>query len=169
MAMLWIAASEKRTKRGPKIRNYVAGATSKRAPYILPSITGNIDSHVEFLPSELSPAVGILKIPMDADLKLFDGQHRALGIFEFVRDYSNTEDTISLLLTVGLPLELRQQFSLILITTRANRQRRSVWHITTMIRSTSWQCIWPEPSPGWRAQWILNTTWSRQKLTAYQL
>ncbi len=47
---------------------------------------------------------------MDADLKLFDGQHRALGIFEFVRDYSNTEDTISLLLTVGLPLELRQQF-----------------------------------------------------------
>ncbi|EBU9575980.1 DGQHR domain-containing protein, partial [Salmonella enterica subsp. enterica serovar Enteritidis] len=96
--------------RAKKIRNYVAGATSKRAPYILPSITGNIDSHVEFLPSELSPAVGILKIPMDADLKLFDGQHRALGIFEFVRDYSNTEDTISLLLTVGLPLELRQQF-----------------------------------------------------------
>lgn len=96
--------------RAKKIRNYVAGATSKRAPYILPSITGNIDSHVEFLPSELSPAVGILKIPMDADLKLFDGQHRALGIFEFVRDYSNTEDTISLLLTVGLSLELRQQF-----------------------------------------------------------
>ncbi|MFW8188834.1 DGQHR domain-containing protein, partial [Klebsiella pneumoniae] len=55
--------------RAKKIRNYVAGATSKRAPYILPSITGNIDSHVEFLPSELSPAVGILKIPMDADLK----------------------------------------------------------------------------------------------------
>ncbi|WP_228715116.1 DGQHR domain-containing protein [Klebsiella pneumoniae] len=46
--------------RAKKIRNYVAGATSKRAPYILPSITGNIDSHVEFLPSELSPAVGIL-------------------------------------------------------------------------------------------------------------
>ncbi|EBU2048061.1 DGQHR domain-containing protein [Salmonella enterica] len=96
--------------RAKKIRNYVAGAVTTRTPYILPSITGNIDSHVEFLPSELSPAVGILKIPMDADLKLFDGQHRALGIFEFVRDYSNTEDTISLLLTVGLPLELRQQF-----------------------------------------------------------
>ncbi len=53
MAMLWIAASEG-TKRGPKIRNYVAGATSKRSSYILPSITGNIDSHVEFFQRTLA-------------------------------------------------------------------------------------------------------------------
>ncbi|EGD4232757.1 DGQHR domain-containing protein [Salmonella enterica subsp. enterica serovar Meleagridis] len=96
--------------RARKIRNYVAEATGSGKPYILPSITGNIDIAVDFLPSELSPSVGILKIPMEADLKLFDGQHRALGIMDFVRDYSNTSDTISLLLTVGLPLEMRQQF-----------------------------------------------------------
>lgn len=96
--------------RARKIRNYVAEATGSGKPYILPSITGNIDIDVDFFPSELSPSVGILKIPMEADLKLFDGQHRALGIMDFVRDYANTSDTISLLLTVGLPLEMRQQF-----------------------------------------------------------
>ncbi|MGS1569548.1 hypothetical protein ACVCEQ_27275 (plasmid) [Klebsiella pneumoniae] len=34
--------------------------------------------------------MGILKIPMEADLKLFDGQHRALGIMDFcqgLREY----------------------------------------------------------------------------------
>ena len=81
MAMLWIAASEANKTRAKKNTELCCRRNIKTSSYILPSITGNIDSHVEFLPSELSPAVGILKIPMDADLKLFDGQHRALGIF----------------------------------------------------------------------------------------
>ena len=100
-------ANKTRTR---KIANYLKGATYSTQPYILPSITGNIEEQVDFVPSELSPAVGILKIPMHADLKLFDGQHRAIGIMDFVRDCPDTADTISLLLTVGLSLEMRQQF-----------------------------------------------------------
>lgn len=96
--------------RARKISGYAGEATRNKIPYILPSITGNIECDVQFIPSELSPVVGIVKIPMEADLKLFDGQHRALGIMDFVRNYSNTGDTISLLLTVGLSREMRQQF-----------------------------------------------------------
>ncbi|HIG1032810.1 TPA: DGQHR domain-containing protein, partial [Klebsiella pneumoniae] len=36
--------------RARKIRNYVAEATGSGKPYILPSITGNIDIDVDFLP-----------------------------------------------------------------------------------------------------------------------
>ncbi|HCD7580253.1 TPA: DGQHR domain-containing protein [Escherichia coli] len=101
---------EANKNRARKISGYVGEATSIKRPYILPSITGNIDSDVQFVASELSPVVGIVKIPMEADLKLFDGQHRALGIMDFVRNHSDTVDTISLLLTVGLSREMRQQF-----------------------------------------------------------
>jgi DNA sulfur modification protein DndB len=96
--------------RARKISSYAGEATYNKLPYILPSITGNIECEVQFIPSELSQVVGIVKIPMEADLKLFDGQHRALGIMDFVRNHSNTADTISLLLTVGLTREMRQQF-----------------------------------------------------------
>ncbi|EEF4591095.1 DGQHR domain-containing protein [Salmonella enterica] len=101
---------EANKNRARKISGYAGEATREKRPYILPTITGNIDSEVHFVASELSSVVGILKIPMEADLKLFDGQHRALGIMDFVRNYSNTVDTISLLLTVGLSREMRQQF-----------------------------------------------------------
>lgn len=101
---------EANKSRAKKISNYISCATNNKTPYILPSLTGNVDTDVEFIKSELSPKVGILRIPLEADLKLFDGQHRAIGIMDFARDYSNTFDTISLLLTVGLPLEMRQQF-----------------------------------------------------------
>ncbi|HHU1575940.1 TPA: DGQHR domain-containing protein [Escherichia coli] len=101
---------EANKNRARKISSYVAESTFSKKPYILPSITGNIDSEVLFIPSEVSQVVGIVKIPMDADLKLFDGQHRALGIMDFVRNNSDTVDTISLLLTVGLSRETRQQF-----------------------------------------------------------
>ncbi|HBZ8014980.1 TPA: DGQHR domain-containing protein [Klebsiella pneumoniae] len=101
---------EANKNRAHKISNYAGEATFNKKPYILPTITGNIECEVQFIPSELSPVVGIVKIPMEADLKLFDGQHRALGIMDFVRNYSNTSDTISLLLTVGLTREMRQQF-----------------------------------------------------------
>lgn len=101
---------EANKSRAKKISNYISDAIDHNKPYILPSLTGNIDTEVDFVKSELSPKVGILRIPLEADLKLFDGQHRAIGIMDFVREYSHNFDTISLLLTVGLPLEMRQQF-----------------------------------------------------------
>lgn len=46
---------------------------------------------------------------MDAEIKLFDGQHRAAGIAEFCRNYS-TSVSVPLMLTQKLSLKIRQQF-----------------------------------------------------------
>ncbi|PQQ35658.1 hypothetical protein C6H68_23860 [Photorhabdus luminescens] len=52
--------------------------------------------------------IGILNVPMDADIILFDGQHRAYGIVEFCKQ-RDVNDNISITLTENLDLETRQQ------------------------------------------------------------
>lgn len=52
--------------------------------------------------------IGILNVPMDADIILFDGQHRAYGIVEFCKQ-RDVNDYISITLTENLDLETRQQ------------------------------------------------------------
>ncbi|KOO13196.1 hypothetical protein AKJ18_19865, partial [Vibrio xuii] len=76
---------------------------------MLPSLTGAIDEHPEFIESEYAN-VGLLKINMDSDIFLFDGQHRTTGIIDAIK--SNVDlrgHNVPMMLFAGMTLEERQQ------------------------------------------------------------
>ncbi|MBC8947019.1 DGQHR domain-containing protein [Xenorhabdus indica] len=95
--------------RSQKIAQYFIKSFDNKTHYILPPLVGNIDSDIEFNEVGNDTRIGILKIPMDADITLFDGQHRAHGIMEFCKQ-RDVNDNISIILTENLDLETRQQF-----------------------------------------------------------
>ncbi|EGH9360812.1 DGQHR domain-containing protein [Salmonella enterica] len=94
--------------RVKKFINYLTDAAKKGTPFIVPALIGNCDSDIEFEPIGNTMA-GIVRIPMDAKIKLFDGQHRASGIIEFIENYDITL-SVPILLTEKLSLDVRKQF-----------------------------------------------------------
>ncbi|EIU7553796.1 DNA sulfur modification protein DndB [Vibrio vulnificus] len=94
--------------RAKKISTYII---ENKQSYVLPSVCGAMDSEmVEFIESELSPNVGILRVNMDADLYLFDGQHRSTGAIDAVsNDVDLRSHHLPIMLFVGMTLEERQQ------------------------------------------------------------
>ncbi|WP_273860715.1 DNA sulfur modification protein DndB [Photobacterium sp. GSS17] len=93
--------------RAKKISNYMAENSDT---YILPSLIGVIDRHPTFVTSEVSDHIGILKIDMDSEIKLFDGQHRATGIIDRVnQDSEYRHHNIPVMLFTDMTLEERQQ------------------------------------------------------------
>ncbi|AOM41001.1 DGQHR domain-containing protein [Xenorhabdus hominickii] len=97
--------------RAKKITQYLIKSFDNKSSYIIPPLVGNIDiaSDIEFEEIGNDTRIGILKIPMDADIHLFDGQHRAHGIIEFCKQ-RDVSDCISITLTENLDIETRQQF-----------------------------------------------------------
>jgi DGQHR domain-containing protein len=94
--------------RVKKFYQYLVSAYEKKEPFIIPPLVGNCNSEIEF--QEFGNTnVGVARFPMDAEIKLFDGQHRAAGIAEFCRTYGEPI-SIPLMLTHNLPLKARQQF-----------------------------------------------------------
>lgn len=94
--------------RVKKFYEYLVEAAKNKEPFIIPALVGNCASHVEF--EEFGNTnVGVVRFPMDAEIKLFDGQHRAAGISQFCRDYDMTLH-VPLMMTLQLPLETRKQF-----------------------------------------------------------
>lgn len=94
--------------RAKKFYEYLRTAYEKKEPFIIPPLVGNCDSLIEF--EEFGNTnVGVARFPMDAEIKLFDGQHRAAGIAEFCRTYGEPIH-IPMMLTHQLPLKTRQQF-----------------------------------------------------------
>ncbi|WP_373329989.1 DGQHR domain-containing protein [Cronobacter turicensis] len=94
--------------RVKKFYEYLVSAHEKKEPFIIPPLVGNCNSEIEF--QEFGNTnVGVARFPMDAEIKLFDGQHRAAGIAEFCRTYGEPI-SIPLMLTHKLPLKARQQF-----------------------------------------------------------
>nr|WP_320738918.1 DGQHR domain-containing protein [Enterobacter roggenkampii] len=94
--------------RAKKFFEYLEAAYKGKQPFIIPPLVGNCNSFIEF--QEVGNTnVGIARIPMDAEIKLFDGQHRAAGIAEFMRTYGEPVD-VPLMLTLRLSLKTRQQF-----------------------------------------------------------
>ncbi|EEW7518328.1 DGQHR domain-containing protein [Escherichia coli] len=91
-----------------KFLNYLTNADSRNEPFIIPPLVGNCDSNIEFVPFG-NTNVGIARIPLDAEIKLFDGQHRAAGIEIFCRSSPSTL-MVPMMLTMNLPLKTRQQF-----------------------------------------------------------
>ncbi|WP_051252714.1 DGQHR domain-containing protein [Ferrimonas kyonanensis] len=97
--------------RADKIKDYLLNAAEKGNDYIIPTLTGVLDAEVVFEPvSKEQPNIGILRVPMDATINLFDGQHRATGAIRFSQLATLNKDSISMMLFVNLPLAVRQQF-----------------------------------------------------------
>jgi DNA sulfur modification protein DndB len=104
---------EQRTQRAlkkgrvPEIADYILNNDD----YIFSSITVSVDAEeLEFVPSEIDPNVGILKLPMEANWIVNDGQHRVAGIVEAIRHSpSLRSDTISVVILPDEGLERSQQ------------------------------------------------------------
>lgn len=95
--------------RAKKFYEYLVSAHDKKEPFIIPPLVGNCNSETDF--EEFGNTnVGVVRFPMDAEIKLFDGQHRAAGIAEFCRNYPGETLHIPLMLTHQLTLKTRQQF-----------------------------------------------------------
>lgn len=94
--------------RVKKFYEYLVSAHEKKEPFIIPPLVGNCNSEIEFQEFG-NTGVGVARFPMDAEIKLFDGQHRAAGLAEFCRKYGEPI-SIPLMLTHKLPLKARQQF-----------------------------------------------------------
>lgn len=93
-----------------KISDYVTSSIKNSKPYILPTISGNLDGEAEFTPFEGQTDVGILRLYRGVNIKFFDGQHRASTINNLIGQLSRFRDTISILLTDNIDLQTRQQF-----------------------------------------------------------
>lgn len=95
--------------RAKKFYEYLVAAHEKKEPFIIPPLVGNCNSEIEF--EEFGNTnVGVVRFPMDAEIKLFDGQHRAAGIADFCRNHLGEALHVPLMLTHQLPLKTRQQF-----------------------------------------------------------
>ena len=94
--------------RIPEITNYLI---ENRNDYTLSSLTASIDGETEFVSMDKSaPNIGTLKISMDAQILLNDGQHRRAAIEEAVNN--NTElghDHISVVFFLDNGLKRSQQ------------------------------------------------------------
>jgi DGQHR domain-containing protein len=94
--------------RVKKFYQYLVEAATNGTPFIIPPLVGNCDCDVEMMRIGNS-TVGSVRFPMDASIKLFDGQHRAEGIKEFIRNY-DISLYIPIMLTIKLSLDTRKQF-----------------------------------------------------------
>lgn len=88
--------------------DYLVDAATNGTPFIIPPLVGNCESDAE-MKCIGNSTVGSVRFPMDASIKLIDGQHRAEGIKDFIRNY-NISLYIPILMTIKLPLGTRKQF-----------------------------------------------------------
>ena len=94
-------------QRVKSVKNYMTNNPKK---WVLPSLSGNCSVDPEFTESIPGSNVGIITLPMDAEIKVFDGQHRSMGIIETVRDDVNfRHQNITLQLFTRMTKEERQQ------------------------------------------------------------
>jgi len=91
-----------------KIGRYLSNAMENGQPFILPPLIGNCDRVIEFVPSNIA-GVGQARLPMDAVIELFDGQHRSNAIIQHCSSV-DTGNQIGLMLFQNVGLQQRQQF-----------------------------------------------------------
>lgn len=94
-------------KRIPEIRDYVL---NNPTDYVFSSITASIDGMYDFESTKDNEDVGILKVSMDCNLLINDGQHRKAAIEEAVSlNPSLKDESISVVLFVDKGLIRSQQ------------------------------------------------------------
>ncbi len=92
--------------RAKKVSQYIQNNSDS---YVLTSLTGVINEHPEFIESEHAN-VGLLKVSMDSEILLFDGQHRTTGIIDAIKhDVELRSHNIPLMLFMDMTLAERQQ------------------------------------------------------------
>lgn len=96
------------TKRANAISKYICENVES---FVLPALTGVIeDQTLEFIPASKGASVGELNLSMDAVIKLFDGQHRATGILDAIRERRELKSQqVTIQLFVNMSLSDRQQ------------------------------------------------------------
>lgn len=105
---------EQRTQRAlkrariPEIASYI---TNDEQDYFFSSLTVSVDANgLDFVPSEVDENVGILRLPMETDWIVNDGQHRVAGIAEALRiDPTLRNDNVSVVILPDEGLERAQQ------------------------------------------------------------
>lgn len=101
---------ELNSRRASAFADYVLNAVKNETGYIIPPLIGNCDGELTFRLMAES-LVGYVTIPMDAQIRLFDGQHRQAGIAEVLQRMPEIRDhSVSVMLTDNLPLNIRQQY-----------------------------------------------------------
>lgn len=97
--------------RAKAIVRYLKRNRDRNNAYVLPPLVGNIDAEgFEFKYEPGCNTFGHIYIPMEAQLTLLDGQHRATSIIEALKDLPElSQDTISIQLYWSLSLKARQQ------------------------------------------------------------
>lgn len=68
--------------RAMNISKYLLNNPKK---FVLPALCGVLEGEYSFEESDFSPSLGILKINMDCEIILLDGQHRATGIIDAIK------------------------------------------------------------------------------------
>lgn len=93
--------------RATKVANYIQ---DNPGTWVIPSLVGNVNVEPEFEEHKAGAMVGTLKLPMDAEIKLFDGQHRSAGIMAAIQNDPNLRSScVPVQLYVDLSLVQRQQ------------------------------------------------------------
>lgn len=97
-------------RRASAFASYLVNAVKAGTDYIIPPLIGNCDGVLK-LNLMKDANVGLVHIPMDARIRLFDGQHRQAGISEALNIMPDIRHhSVTVMLTDNLPLETRQQF-----------------------------------------------------------
>ncbi len=105
------AQRELNRRRASAFADYVVNGLNDKAGYIVPPLIGNVAGEISVQVSPDSPFFGMLTIPMNAQIVLFDGQHRHMGIIEVCQRLCNMHtQTVTVELSENLSLEQRQQF-----------------------------------------------------------
>ncbi|ENU4835432.1 DGQHR domain-containing protein [Escherichia coli] len=105
------AQRELNRRRASSFADYVVNGLNDQAGYIIPPLIGNVAGEIDVQVSPDSPFFGMITIPMNAQIVLFDGQHRHMGIIEVCHRLCNMQtQTVTLELSENLSLEQRQQF-----------------------------------------------------------
>lgn len=99
-----------RTLNKTRIPEMVRYLLNNPKDYIFSALTASIGVNVSFQDSEVAPNLGILKIPMDAQILINDGQHRRKAIEEALNENPDLgQDNIAVLFFVDEGLNRSQQ------------------------------------------------------------
>jgi DNA sulfur modification protein DndB len=94
-------------KRVPEIARYIL---EHEDDWVFSSLTASFDTEEEFVPSDLDPNLGILRLPITAEFLINDGQHRRAAIERALQENKMLEQqSISVVLFPMEDLERNQQ------------------------------------------------------------
>jgi DNA sulfur modification protein DndB len=94
-------------KRVPEISRYIL---EHEDDWVFSSLTASFDAEAEFIPSELDPDIGVLRLPLGAEFLINDGQHRRAAIEAALKENKTLADQkISVVLFPLVDLERNQQ------------------------------------------------------------